>query len=155
MPLYHTWRTTVKPTILLRRLGFGTLSAAAGILLLIGADLYFTPLEMGNRGLIIFFIAIALVAIGLTPYRRLQRQKLQPDTLRLDCKGFLHYQKGGELKWSLSLANLHKIHFRSNFFQYGIELEGYSLPFFSERSYEELKGFLPLAPELKRQRSLK
>lgn len=143
----YTFFSSVHPKLLKKVLYQGTLIAGIGVLMLVSASIFSTPQFLSKWGIYIFIIAAFLMALGLIPYRHLQRLEENPNKITLSENGLLHYYKGKSLSFSIPLKDIQSISWMENPYLYGIKLhikhdKFKFLPFFSKRSYNELNEAL-------------
>lgn len=79
-----TLRSSLKPALMKSMLWQGTILAALGAILLLLGGILLPPTELNNWGLPVFIVSIALITIGLLPYRRLRRLETKPYRIIVD-----------------------------------------------------------------------
>lgn len=79
-------RSSVKPEFARKMLFRGTLLAGIGVALLAFGGAFIPASSLGQWGLILFFVALGLIAWGLIPYRRLLQLEVKPNELVIDQK---------------------------------------------------------------------
>lgn len=146
----------------------GSLIAAIGIIPLILAGTLIPAAQLAPWGMILFLFGIGMVALGLIPYRKLCRLELCPDELIIDADNSLTYLKQRKLLVTIPSENIDKISYIDDPYHYGIALtfnspttkkiaihdvrmgrkhlrkgqnEDLFLPYFSKRTYKELKEY--------------
>lgn len=146
LSMSHIWRTTVLPSFLKRRLFLGTALAFCGAVILLYSGLFLSKEALNSFGIILFMVSMGLIALGLIPYRSLQRQENQPDHLLLDDQENLTYLKKGTKCWQVPLNRVKTVQYFNGMFSYGILMKIdhhlLLLPFFSLRTCTELKNVL-------------
>lgn len=124
----------------------GSLLAILGALMLVFSGIFLPVVILKKWGLLIFLFSLGLIAAGLIPYRRLQRLEIKPDQLILLEKGLI-YKKAGDQEWQFSFDSIQSVDFVDNPWRYGILLRienqwDVFLPYFTRRSYDELRNHL-------------
>ncbi|KAF3361981.1 Uncharacterized protein PHSC3_001539 [Chlamydiales bacterium STE3] len=143
---YVFW-TSVRPNLLYKTVVQGTLFAGCGALSLLLAGTLM-PLEtLSIWGLWIFLLAAGIMVIGLVPYRLLQKLEVNPYKIYLTEDNVLHYFKKGKVLLSLPISDIQNLTWEDRTYLYGIKAhlkneKSLFFPFFSKRSYEELKEIL-------------
>lgn len=90
----------------------------------------------------ILIAGLGLIALGLIPYRRLQRLEVRPNELVISEHGLIYY-KGGDLQWKLPYSSIQRLSFQETAWRYGIALDvegrfDLFLPYFTKRSFQIL-----------------
>jgi len=76
----------------------GTLLAGLGMLILIGGSVSFSKEQLSQYGFLIFVFGIALITLGMMPYRKLVRIENCPDEIHVnDDHTWVYYVKGKKL----------------------------------------------------------
>lgn len=124
------------------RLFLGSFLAIAGACLILFAGIFAVP----KWGLLFFLFGIGLIALGLIPYRLLQRLELKPNELEILENGLI-YRKKGMLEWQLPFGSIQDVSFYEDNWRYGIKLTVENswelfLPYFTKRSCDILKAAL-------------
>lgn len=138
-----TLRTSVSPSLLKWRLYLGSFLAGAGAFLLLFSSIYLSTSALEKWGFLILILGLGLIAVGLIPYRKLQRLEIKPNELILSEHGLAYY-KGGSLQWKLPYASIHSMQFLESAWSYGIALDvegrfDLFLPYFTKRSFQILE----------------
>lgn len=138
-----TLRTSISPSLLKWRLYLGSFLAGSGAFLLLISAIYLSPTALEKWGFLILIFGLGLIALGLIPYRKLQRLEVKPNELLVSEHGLAYY-KGGSLQWKLPYSSIHSIQFLESAWSYGIglDVEGrfdLYLPYFTKRSFEILE----------------
>lgn len=139
--------TTVKPQLLKKVLLQGTALAGCGATILILAGILMPRNTLEIWGVYLFFLSAIFIAVGLVPYRRLQKLETNPDKITLSDDSVLHYHKGDRILFSIPLDHIQSLEWIEKKNIYGITLflkNGQSkfLPFFSHRSFQELQEII-------------
>lgn len=139
-----TLRTSIDPTLLKWRLYLGTFLGGCGGVLLLLSSIYLSAQSLEKWGFLILMFGLGLIALGLIPYRKLQRLEVRPNELVISEHGLIYY-KSGELQWKLPFASIHSLSFQETAWHYGIALnvEGrfdLFLPYFTRRSFQILEA---------------
>lgn len=161
-------RTTISTRLTRRALFKGALIALPGVIGWWLGAIFLSPPLLKGWGVGLFLVALALIAAGLLPYRRLSRKQLHPDSLiSLDGKQLLYLYEGKPIL-TLPLRSIAATHYIDEGTVYGIAIRlhtptsspvvihppsqhatrlrkqgqrlGYDLflPYFNKRGYEEL-----------------
>lgn len=157
--------TSISNKILKKTLFRGVFLSFLGMALLLAAAIVFPPAELKTSGFFLFLVSMALLAIELIPYRRLQKEQENPDFLLLE-EETLSFYKNGKLLILIPLASIKKLSYCSNESLYGLcfsldpekekakvmskrldplylskKKEGIDLflPYFSEQTFESIK----------------
>jgi hypothetical protein len=138
-----TLRTSISPSLLKWRLYLGSFLAGGGAFLLLFSSIYLSTSVLEKWGFLILILGLGLIAIGLIPYRKLQRLEVKPNELILSEHGLAYY-KGGRLEWKLPYDSIRSVTFFESSWRYGIylDVEGrfdLFLPFFTKRSFQILE----------------
>lgn len=139
--------TTVKPQLLKKVLLQGTVLAGCGVIILVLAGILIPRNIMEIWGIYIFFLSAILMAVGLVPYRHLQKLESNPNKITLSDDRTLHYHKGDRILYSIPFDQIQSLEWIDKKNIYGITLglkNGQSkfLSFFSHRSYQEIKEII-------------
>lgn len=137
-----TLRTSVSPTLLKWRLFLGSFFAICGASLILYAGV-FAPQKWG---FLLFLFGMGLIALGLIPYRLLQRLEIKPNELELLEHGVI-YRKRGEQQWQLPYGSIQRVVYFEDAWRYGIQLTVENhlelfLPYFTQRSCTVLQSAL-------------
>lgn len=144
--------SSVHPSLLKKVLFKGFLLGLIGVLIILFSGTFLPPNILKIWGVWVFILGITLIAWGLIPYRKLSRLAAKPNQI-LVSKDHLEYYSGGILKMSLLLQTIEKWDFIQQGTMYGIRIEIKSksndlekeeifLPYFSKRSFNELKEMI-------------
>lgn len=138
-----TLRTSVDPGLLKWRLYLGTFLGGCGAFILLISAISLPTQSLEKWGFMILIIGMSLIALGLIPYRKLQRLEVKPNELVISKHGLIYY-KGGELQWKLPFSSIHRFSFQETAWSYGIvlDVEGrfdLFLPYFTRRSFQILE----------------
>jgi hypothetical protein len=128
--------TTVKQdhkNYLLKR---GSFISCIGVLLLLFAQ----------SGILIFLLALSLIAYGLIPYRKASRLELNPESIQLTHEACVYKN------YPIKLSDIQKIEWYETKKRYGIvatlhNKDRFLMPFFSKRSYERFESHLSTLSE--------
>lgn len=157
--------SSIDPFLTRRLLFKGMLLALIGMIILLYAGVFFNLSIMQNWGLLIFLLSLALIIKGMLPYRSLIRLISNPNKLRISNE--LTYSSKNIETLCIPIEAIENIHYfkTDEFYGIGIELrfpykktsfelsnlmrkaaQRFSVdlffPYFSERSYKELKNWL-------------
>lgn len=113
-------RTSIQPKLMKRTLLFGFSLAFAGILILLLAGIYVSETEMSFWGFPLFGLGMALIVIGLLPYRRLTRLELKPNLLTIVDEDCLEYRFKGKKVMTVPLKGIEEVIFIERGSHYGI-----------------------------------
>jgi len=133
-----TLYTSVKPSLYRNKLLKGCFAGMLGALILLISTLYIHQKEMEFWGPILGFFALILVGIGFRPFLKLKKLDSKPDSIKISAD---------HIFWKnlrVVNKNIAEIRYVDEGENYGIEVvskEGQKLflPYFSKRSFEELK----------------
>jgi len=90
-----TLHSSIKPSLMKRTLFRGTFIGVLGLIPLFYACLFLDTPTLSYWGLPIFFGALALIAFGMMPFRRLTFLEQNPNKLTMvDDRGFIYFHKG-------------------------------------------------------------
>lgn len=112
---------TIKTPLLRRVLFRGTALAFIGVSLLTAASTYLPENWLALLGLPILLSGAALIAIGLVPYRRLQRMEKKPSELIIDG-AYLQHVALGKQQLSLPMDSVARIDYFEKDSEYGVAL---------------------------------
>lgn len=103
-----TLRSSILPGLMRRTLFRGTLVAGGGVclLLVVGALLQLQYMKLW--GAAVFLIGIALITLGLLPYKRLKKLEEKPSTLTVDQTA-LHYSSKGKIRFSIPIVSIARL----------------------------------------------
>lgn len=144
--------SSIAPELKRRTLLKGTVFAALGALLLLWGGAGLDLPTLSKWGWLIFLVAIGLIALGLIPYRRLNRLENNPYELRVDNQAITLLHQGNKL-FAYPIDAISRVGYYKRDDLYGIKIwlkEGLEkkhygadifLPYFSERSYKEFSGY--------------
>ncbi len=139
--------TSIKSDLIRKTLIQGTCIAGLGVFLLLLAGTL-TPIQMLEKwGLLIFIFAAVLMAVGLIPYRLLQRLESSPNKIYLSDDHKLCYFKKNQLKASIPFNKVRALEWIDHYYIYGIKVilddhQSLFLPFFSHRSLQEIRDII-------------
>lgn len=161
-----TLRSSIRPELMRKTLWQGTFLAGIGALLIVTCGAFLPPPLMRTWGFFIFLAAIALITLGLLPYRRLKRLEENPYALFIDDQTNLRFCSKNKLLLTIPLDSIQSTTYLEKNDRYGIaiflknpppkkievqpnvNLSRFSdpscdlfLPYFSERTYLEGRRF--------------
>ena len=141
--------SSVNPELLKKVLLQGTFLAGCGVTTLVAASIFLPKNLLETWGIILFLLASALMAVGLVPYRRLQKLASKPDKITLSDDEHLNYYRDDRLIESISFNEIQAIEWveKSNIYGILIHLKNGKaklFPFFSKRSYQEIHEIILL-----------
>jgi len=114
-----TVRSSVQSTLIRRALIRGTILAGAGAILLALSGSLIPPGALWIWGLPIYITSIALIALGMLPYRQLKRLEMNPYALIQDDL-WLRFSSKGELLFSIPLTSIAETKYIDDQYIYGI-----------------------------------
>ncbi len=139
-------RSVIPPHFLKKKLYKGLSLAIFGIaFLLIGGT--FLPIERLDRwGFVLFSLSMALITLGLLPYRRLAQLQVKPNELLFTTNEMIFIQRG-KPAWSTQLTSIRNIEYRETKRSFGIvvilkENRSFYLPYFNRHAYREFEDIL-------------
>jgi hypothetical protein len=103
-----TLRSSVLPGLMRRTLFRGTWMAGIGVFLILGIGAFLPPQHMKTWGIFVFLAGIALITLGLLPYKRLKKLEENPNLLKIDQTSF-HYFLNGKKRFSIPIASIHHL----------------------------------------------
>ncbi len=138
-----TIKTAIKPALLKWKLFIGTLLAITGASVIVLSGSFLSVEALKKWGLFLLLFSLSLIALGLIPYRRLQKLEIKPNELELLDHG-LAYRKNGKVEWILPYSSITDLDYVEDPWRYGIRLKveerwALFLPYFTRRSFESLK----------------
>ncbi len=77
-----------------RTLARGSVAAGIGIVIILIAGMELPPEQLSVWGIPILILGLALIALGLIPYRLLSRRRENPDELVVTEEGLTYFQMG-------------------------------------------------------------
>ncbi len=110
--------SSLKRYVLLR----GTFLAFLGMALIAYCGAFLAPETLHIWGLPAFLIGLALITVGLLPYRRLTQLELKPHEIILDDTSSLKFFSKGRPLFSLPFADIAKMEYIDEKYRYGIGL---------------------------------
>jgi hypothetical protein len=118
----YKFRSSIHSSLKKQTLLRGSFIAALGALLIACGGIFLTVQQLGRWGIIIYGLGIALIALGLIPYRRMCRLEECPDQLVVSEDGLWSYYRRNKLIFTLPQKNIKKIDYIDNKSWYGISI---------------------------------
>lgn len=112
--------STVKPTLVRKTLIKGSIIAIFGILILSYFGTFVSPSVLKFWGIPVVISGVALIAIGLIPYRRLRKLETSPSEIIVGSDGYIQYFSGGKQRYSIPISLILKTEYIENESCYGI-----------------------------------
>lgn len=139
-----TIRSSIKQELISNALIKGTILASLGIIPMLYGALFLNKETLGTWGIGLYLSGMALIAIGLIPYRNLSRAQKNPNEIIISEDESITYKSKGKLAFTLPIKEIHSIRYLEREHLYGIELiingKSVFLPYFTEKSYERVKS---------------
>lgn len=111
--------TIVDPDLLRRTLVRGSVAAGLGIVIILISAIEIPLADLAIWGIPILILGLGLIAIGLIPYKMLDRRSTNPDSLTADGEA-LHYSQAGKKTLTVPYSAISRIHFYERRPLYGI-----------------------------------
>lgn len=126
-----------------RTLWRGTLLAAAGALPILFSGVFLKQDALADWGWLIFLAGMALIALGLIPYRRLCKLEMNPNQLIIKDENFIDYYVKNKLVMSIPIDSIANIDYIEKNQLYGIDITLKSnkkmfLPYFTQRTAQQV-----------------
>ncbi len=112
-------KTTVNPSVKRRLLFSGTLYSSLGAFALLISGMYMPKALLASWGLAVFLGSLALILIGLRPYRQLSRFERKPDELHLFDHQLIYFC-AGKPQLKIPYSDIQKIDHFEKATAYGI-----------------------------------
>jgi hypothetical protein len=142
-------RSTITPEIKRKTLFRGTAIAVIGLLTLGFAYFYISEATLREWGWAFYLWGLLFIVWGLLPYRQLMRIEDFPFVLwSLDSHDLqiLAFGKNQRAFWKIFVSEITSVSYRDDPTYYGIVImsgeKKHFCPYFSKRSFEELKSFI-------------
>jgi hypothetical protein len=117
-----TWRTTIAPHLIKKKLLQGLGVACVGLAPLLYGGVWVHAATLQVWGFCLFLFCFGLIAKGFIPYRCLSRLQLKPNELCLTHSGHLEFYSGGSKRLTISLKAIVRLHYIPHREHYGIAL---------------------------------
>jgi hypothetical protein len=114
-------RTTISSALKRHLLFRGTFYSSIGALIILASGMYMPSILLSERGFFIFLGSLAMILIGLRPYRQLSRLEQHPEEVHLLEDSLVYFSKGNPL-FSIPYNDIQKIHYFDDKSTYGITL---------------------------------
>jgi len=139
-----TNKTTVTTSLLKKSLFSGMVKASIGITLIVMTGTFLPLPQLQTWGLPIFFASLLLIIIGLVPYKKLSRLQTNPYHLRIEEEKLILLSPKLIPLQTLPIDTMQEISHTTHNHIYGITIilkdgEKHFFPYFSKRSFDELK----------------
>lgn len=118
LKLRSSVKSSLKKFVLIR----GTVLAVLGVCILLYGALFLAVETLAVWGFPMLFVAIALIAIGLMPYRRLCRREKRPDEIVENGNLALHYNMEGRPTFTIPLVSIDRKAYVEKGRDYGIAI---------------------------------
>lgn len=142
-------RSTITPELKQKTLFRGSGIAIIGLLILAFGYFWVSEATLENWGWAFYLWGLLFIVFGMLPYRKLMRSEDLPFelwTLGTEDLEMLCFGKNHHCFWKIFTKEITTISYRSDPIYYGIEIttgeKRHFCPYFSKRSFEELKSFL-------------
>lgn len=117
-----TIRSSILPALMRRTLWSGSLLGGVGALSLLMGGIFISLPEMKIWGPFLFIFSLAMITLGLLPYRRLKRLEENPYVLTIEGEGWIHFSGKGKLLFSIPISFLDCITYLEKQNAYGIRV---------------------------------
>lgn len=115
-----TIRSSIKTSLMKHTLFRGTVIASVGGALLLFAGIFVPVSSLSYWGFPIFLASIALITLGLLPYKQLKRLEVNPYQIVADQEKMWHFFEKGMPLFSLPVDDIEKTLLIENEYLYGI-----------------------------------
>ena len=115
-----TLRSSILQPFMRHILWKGTLLGGIGVASLLIGGIFIPLQEMKIWGPLLFIFSLALITIGLLPYKRLKRLEEHPYVLTIDGMQWLHFSAKGKPLFSIPICSIDHIDYIDKGNMYGI-----------------------------------
>jgi hypothetical protein len=112
-------QSQVDPALVTRTLARGSVAAGLGIVIILIAGMELPASQLAIWGIPILLLGLALIALGLIPYRIIARRRDNPDILTVTDEG-VHYTQMGKPTLTIPFDALARVSYLSNPPAYGV-----------------------------------
>ena len=115
-------QSQVDSGLVARTLARGSAVAGLGIVIILIAGIEMPPEQLALWGIPILLLGLALIALGLIPYRIISRRRDTPDLLSITDEG-MTYTQGGKPTLTIPFDTLSRVSFLDQAPAYGVLIQ--------------------------------
>lgn len=104
-----TLRSSVLPELMRQTLLRGTVLGVIGALTLLFGGVFIPIQEMKVWGPFLFLFSVAMITLGLLPYKRLKRLEEKPNTITIEGEEWLHFSAKGKPLFKIPIPSIDHI----------------------------------------------